>query len=215
MKMFHIAGMWSMKLKTSINITGDTQVICYFCSVYTFKSLNMLQPLTKYGAFCTANRDCRGTKPSEFLLWVFFSLHCKFFTLPWQPRVPGGSSKTLPNTTAKEVHLARLLPGMGWPTLKPKLHNQKAELAWSSFMFHPCSHHIFSPQMRIHLGEGEGVAHHLKNDLAIRSHSAEVTAPSVAESQAFRTHTGTAGHRGHFGPLWTRISTEEKHALVH
>lgn len=106
-------------------------------------------------ALCTAKRDCK-REPNQVSFFFFFCLHCKCFILPWQPHLPGGSSKTPPNTTAKEVHLARLLPGMSWPTLKPRLHNQKAELAWSSFTFHPSSHHILSPQTRMGGSTGGG-----------------------------------------------------------
>lgn len=167
----------------------------------------------------------RGIVRENQTKWVsffffFFCLHCKCFILPWQAHLPGGSSKTPPNTTAKEVHLARLLPGMSWPTLKPRLHNQKAELAWSSFTFHPSSHHILSPQTRWEDPRGAGGPPHLKNVLAIHLQSAEVTVPSVAESQALKTHTGTAGHSGHLGALgcnssMAQISTEEKRASVH
>lgn len=76
---------------------------------------------------------------------VLFLLDSECFTLAWQTRPPGGSSKTPSHTATKEVHLARLLPGLSWPTLKPRLHNQQAELAWPSSTSHPAGHHILSP----------------------------------------------------------------------
>lgn len=78
-----------------------------------------------YEAFCAVNRT---------------KLHLECFTLPWQPRQPpGGFSKTAPHTAYKEVHLAPPLSGISWPTLKPSLRNQQAELAWPSFTSHPRS----------------------------------------------------------------------------
>lgn len=109
-----------------------------------------------------------------------FLLHFECFTLPLQPQLPGG-------TATKEVHLAQLLPGMNWPTLKPSLHNQHAELVWPSLTYHSASHHTLSLQT-VMGGSTEGPRHSKACPRCLLVHSAEVMTPSVAESQAFQTH---------------------------
>lgn len=150
---------------------------------------------------------------------VSFLLHFECFTLPWQPRLPGGSSKTPPHTATKEVHLARLLPGMSWPTLKPSLHNQQAELVWPSFTSHPASHHILSPQTR--LGRSTEGLRHLKNVLAVcwSIYTRLKSWPHLWLDH--KPHMGTAGDCGHLGHLdgcslsMAQIGIEGKHASVH
>lgn len=124
----------------------------------------------------------------------------------------------------KEVHLALPLPGINWPTLKPSLRNQQAELVWPSFTSRPRS----PPYLQHPDDVGKGPPREAASSKArprsplVHLHSAEVLTPSVAPSPALRTHTwGTSGDSGHLGHLdgagssMAQIGIERNHASVH
>lgn len=137
---------------------------------------------------------------------------------------PEAFPKTAPRTAYKEVHLALPLSGISWPTLKPSLRNQQAELACPSLTSHPRS----PPYLQRPDVVGKGPPRRAASSKAcprsplVHLHSAGVMTPSVAPSAARRTHTwGTSGDSGHLGHLdgggssMAQIGIERNHASVH
>lgn len=94
--------------------------------------------------FLHCKQEFKRTKSSQFC-FCFFGGDSECFTLAWQAVFPGGSSKMPPHTGSRKVHLARLLPGLSWPTLQPSQHNQQAEQARPFSTSPPATHYISSP----------------------------------------------------------------------